>query len=74
MSVRCAMCGYRLSEATSKPNDYTQLLLCTNCGRAYAKIDCEGELAYRYLGMTQGNNEVREILNLEEHNERNAFD
>lgn len=66
MSVRCAFCDYRLSEATSRPDDHIQLLLCTNCGRAYAKVDCEGEPTYKYLGMTQGNNEVREILNMEE--------
>lgn len=71
MYVRCAVCGYRLSEAKSKPNKYTRLLLCTNCGRAFTETLCEDKFIYKYLGMTQGNNEIREILNLEDQDETN---
>lgn len=58
----CAVCGYRLSVLDDKQQNL-QILLCTNCGRTYLR-DSEGN--YRYLGITTGNNEIREILKLED--------
>ena len=66
LPILCATCHYRLSEASSRPDKNVKLLLCTNCGRVYSCSIVNGLPVYRYVGMTQGNNEVREILNLKE--------
>ena len=58
----CAVCIHRLSVLEDKRQNM-QFLFCTNCGRTYSK-DSEGK--YRYLGITTGNNEIRELLKLEE--------
>lgn len=65
--VRCGMCGLRLSRAKTKPAANTSLLLCTNCGCVFLEIQTEQDKnVYKFLGKTHGNNEVREILNMEE--------
>lgn len=68
MRVRCAVCNYRLSRGDKVTQD-TELLLCTNCGRAYAQINRDNVTIYKYLGITNGNNEIREILSLEDDHE-----
>lgn len=65
--VRCGVCYARLSRAQMKPTENTSLLLCTNCGRAFLEVQTEqGKNTYKFLGITHGNNEIREILSMEE--------
>lgn len=57
---RCGRCGYYLHKAGES------LLLCSNCGYVYSDVKTEQGTSYRFLGITSGNNEVREFLHLEE--------
>lgn len=52
----CVMCSTALLERTV---DNQKVLLCTSCGAILTELS-EGR--YRYVGTTQGNQQLRELL------------